>query len=80
MRTGFATEKFCRVRCRALQYLQRREPGFFHQLKFTEESGAMDGPDVPGISAGGDLVSFAWQDHISGGDRSDNDAAQGTAR
>src|SRR5205814_8805441 len=48
-RTDFAAKKLRSVGCSALQYLHGREPGFFHQLKFTEESGPVNGPDVPCI-------------------------------
>ena len=48
-RAGFAAEKFRTVRRGALQYLHGREPGFFHQLEFTEEGGPVNGSDVPRI-------------------------------
>jgi hypothetical protein len=41
--------KFRSVRRGALQYLHGREPGFFHQLEFTEEGGPVNGSDVPRI-------------------------------
>ena len=61
MGTGFAAEKFRSVRCGALQNLHGREAGFFHQVKFTEERGPVNGPDVPGIGSRGDSHPCVFQ-------------------
>src|SRR5262245_61077505 len=61
MRTGFAAEKFRRVCRGALEYLHWREPGFFHQLKFTEKGGTVNCAVPSGTSADGDRHACVFE-------------------